>query len=163
MPKQGTSWPKVEPGDIVSFKYQSVVDKSKQPKTSTILVLNTRFQKKLKSGDIGFYLNGMKLEGSNISVFTNREEAWQLLNEIGKIQVISLKNEIYKVLIEQKYMGIWGAKQKLYEMIQKTPQGKKAQYRSYDWDQVRKSAVFYEPIKLPKSKVSSLAESQGIK
>ena len=48
-------------------------------------------------------------------------------------------------------------------MIQKTPQGKKAQYRSYDWDQVRKSAVFYEPIKLPKSKVSSLAESQGIK
>ncbi len=163
MPKIGTNWSQVEPGDIVSFKYKSVVDKSKQARTSTILVLNTRFQKKLKSGDIGFYLNGMKLEGSNISVFTNREEAWQLLNEIGKIQVISLKNEIYKVLIEQKYMGIWGAKQKLYEMIQKTPQGKKAQYRSYDWDQVRKSAVFYEPIKLPKARVALLAEQQGIK
>ena len=60
MPKIGTNWSKVEPGDIVSFKYQSVVDKSKQAKTSTILVLNTRFQKKLKSGDTEYYLNGMK-------------------------------------------------------------------------------------------------------
>ena len=56
MPKVGTSWAQVEPGDIVSFKYQSVVDKSKQAKTSTILVLNTRFQRKLKNGDIGYYL-----------------------------------------------------------------------------------------------------------
>ena len=75
MSKIGTSWSKVEPGDIVSFRYQSVVDKSKQPKTSTILVLNTRFQKKLKNDDIGFYLIGMKLEGSNISVFGNGDSA----------------------------------------------------------------------------------------
>ena len=82
MPKVGTSWAQVEPGDIVSFKYQSVVDKSKQAKTSTILVLNTRFQRKLKNGDIGYYLNGMKLEGSNISVFGNRDSAYQLLTEV---------------------------------------------------------------------------------
>ena len=137
MPKQGTSWAQVEPGDIISFRYQSVVDKTKSARTSTILVLNVRFQKKLKNGDIGYYLNGMKLEGSNISVFTNRDEAWDLLTTVGKLEVVNLENEIYKVLIEQKYMGIWGAKQKLYEMLQKTPQGKKAEYRSYDWDQVR--------------------------
>ena len=163
MSKIGTNWSKVEPGDIVSFKHQSVVDKTKQAKTSTILVLNVRFQKKLKNGDIGYYLNGMKLEGSNISVFGNRDSAWQLLNEIGKLEIVDLKNEIYKIKIESKYIGTWGANQKLYEALQKTPQGKKAQFRTYNWDQVRKSAVFFEPIKLPKKKVLLLAEQQGIK
>ena len=163
MPKIGTNWSQVEPGDIVSFKYQSVVDKSKQAKTSTILVLNTRFQKKLKSGDTGYYLNGMKLEGSNISVFGNRDEAWTLLSEIGKLEIIDLDNEIYKTNIDGKYIGTWGANKKLYDAIQKTPQGKKAQFRTYNWDQVRKSAVFFEPIKLPKKKVLLLAEQQGIK
>ena len=163
MPKLGTNWSRVEPGDIVSFKYQSVVDKSKSARTSTILVLNTRFQKKLKSGDTGYYLNGMKLEGSNISVFGNRDEAWTLLSEIGKLEIIDLDNEIYKTNIDGKYIGTWGANKKLYDAIQKTPQGKKAQFRTYNWDQVRKSAVFFEPIKLPKKKVLLLAEQQGIK
>ena len=163
MPKLGTNWSKVEPGDIVSFKYQSVVDISKSARTSTILVLNTRFQKKLKSGDTGYYLNGMKLEGSNISVFGNKDEAWALLNEIGMLEIVDLENEIYKVNLESKYIGTWGANQKLYEALQKTPQGKKAQFRTYNWDQVRKSAVFFEPIKLPKKKVLLLAERQGIK
>ena len=163
MPKIGANWGTIKPGDIVSFKYQSVVDKTKQAKTSTILVLNTRFQKKLKSGDIGHYLNGMKLEGSNISVFGNRDSAWKLLNEVGEMEIVDLENEIYKINIEQRYIGTWGANQKLYTALQKTPEGKKAQFRTYDWDQVRKSAVFLEPIKLPKKKVLLLAEQQGIK
>ena len=163
MSKVGTNWSKVVPGDIVSFKYQSVVDKSKSARTSTILVLNTRFQKKLKSGDIGHYLNGMKLEGSNISVFGNRDGAWQLLNEVGGLQIVDLKNEIYRVEINRNYIGTWGANEKLYKALQKTPGGKKAEFRTYNWDQVRKSAVFYEPIKLPKARVALLAEQQGIK
>ena len=66
MSKIGANWNTIGPGDIVSFKYQSAVDKTKQPKTSTILVLNNKFQKKLKSGKSEYYLNGLKLEGSNI-------------------------------------------------------------------------------------------------
>ena len=162
MPKVVTNWSKIEPGDIVSFKYQSVVDKSKSAKTSTILVFNVRFQKKLKNGDIGHYLTGMKLEGSNISVFGNRDSAWQLLTEIGSLKIVDLENEIYKVNIEQRYIGTWGANEKLYKALQKTPEGKKAQFRTYEWNQVRKSAVFFEPIKLPKKKVLLLAEQQGI-
>ena len=163
MPKVGTNWSKIEPGDIVSFKYQSVVDKSKSAKTSTILVLNVRFQKKLKNGDIGHYLTGMKLEGSNISVFGNRDSAWQLLTEVGGLEIVDLENEIYKVNIEQRYIGTWGANEKLYKALQKTPEGKKAEFRTYEWNQVRKSAVFFEPIKLPKKKVLLLAEQQSIK
>ena len=57
MPKIGTNWNTLEPGDIVSFRYQSVVDKTKQPRTTTILVLNNKYQKKLKSGKTEFYIN----------------------------------------------------------------------------------------------------------
>ena len=163
MSKIGTNWSKVEPGDIVSFKYQSVVDKTKQAKTSTILVLNVRFQRKLKNGDIGYYLNGMKLEGSNISVFSNRDSAYQLLSEVGKLEIVDLQNEIYKIKIEQRYIGTFGANEKLYSALRKTPEGKKAEFRTYDWDQVRKSAVYFEPVKLSKLKVKMLAEQQGIK
>jgi hypothetical protein len=161
MPKIGANWIDIEPGDIISFKYQSVVDKSKLARTSSILVLNNRFQKKLKSGETGYYLNGLKLEDSNITVFNNKDDAWALLSEIGWVSIRSLKNEIYKVDIEGKYIGSYGANQKLYKMIQKTPQGKKAQFRTYDWDQVKKSAVFYEPIKLPKDKIQLLVEQRG--
>jgi len=161
MPKIGANWTGIEPGDIISFKYQSVVDKSKSARTSSILVLNNRFQKKLKSGETGYYLNGLKLEGSNITVFNNKDDAWALLSEIGWVAIRSLKNEIYKVEINQKYIGTWGANEKLYKMIQKTPQGRKAQFRTYDWDQVKKSAVFYEPIKLPKNKIELLVEQRG--
>jgi hypothetical protein len=161
MPKIGANWTGIEPGDIISFKYQSVVDKSKTARTSSILVLNNRFQKKLKSGEMGHYLNGLKLEGSNITVFNNKDDAWELLSALGWISLRSLKNEIYKVEINQKYIGTWGANEKLYKMLQKTPQGKKAQFRTYDWDQVKKSAVFYEPIKLPKDKIKLLTEQRG--
>ena len=161
MPKIGASWQSIEPGDIISFKYQSVVDKSKSARTSSILVLNSRFQKKLKSGKTGYYLNGLKLEGSNITVFNNKDDAWELLSALGWISIKSLKNEIYKVEINQKYIGTWGANEKLYKMIQKTPQGKKAQFRTYEWNQVKKSAVFYEPIKLPKNKIELLVEQRG--
>ena len=161
MPKIGANWTGIEPGDIISFKYQSVVDKSKSARTSSILVLNNKFQKKLKSGETGYYLNGLKLEGSNITVFGNKEEAWTLLTEIGDLEVISFKDEIYKININPKYIGTWGATEKLYKMIQKTPQGRKAQFRTYNWDQAKKSAVFYEPIKLPKDRVQLLIEEQG--
>ena len=161
MPKIGANWGTIKPGDIVSFKYQSVIDKSKQPRTSTILVLNNKFQKKLKSGDTEYYLNGLKLERSNITVFTNKEEAWTLLTEIGDLEVVSLKDEIYKVKINKRYIGTYGATDSLYKKVMNTPAGKKADFRTYNWDQARKSAVFYEPIKLPKDRVELLIEEQG--
>ena len=161
MPKIGANWGTIKPGDIVSFKYQSVIDKSKQPRTSTILVLNNKFQKKLKSGDTEYYLNGLKLERSNITVFTNKEEAWTLLTEIGDLEVISLKDEIYRVKINKRYIGTYGATDSLYKKVMNTPAGKKAEFRTYNWDQARKSAVFYEPIKLPKDRVELLIEEQG--
>tara|TARA_B100000131_G_scaffold224319_1_gene215940 strand:+ start:176 stop:670 length:495 start_codon:yes stop_codon:yes gene_type:complete len=160
MPKIGTNWNKLEPGDVISFRYQSV-DKSKPPRTNTILVLNTKYQKKLKSGKTGYYLNGLKLEESNISIFTNKEDAWNLLTEVGWVSIRSLKNELYKIDIAGRYIGTYGATDSLYNKIQSTPAGKKAEYRTYDWDQVRKSSVYYEPIKLPKDKILLLEKQRA--
>ena len=120
-----------------------------------------KFQKKLKSGDTEYYLNGLKLERSNITVFTNKEEAWTLLTEIGDLEVVSLKDEIYRVKINKRYIGTYGATDSLYKKVMNTPAGKKAEFRTYNWDQARKSAVFYEPIKLPKDRVELLIEEQG--
>jgi len=162
MPKIGTNWNLLEPGDIVSFRYQSVVDKSRQPKTTTILVLNNKFQKKLKGGKTEFYINGLKLEGSNISIFTNKDETWNLLSEIGWVSFKSKKDEIYKVKIKSRYIGTYGATDALLKKVMTTPVGKKAEFRSYNWEQARKNSVYYEPIKLPKDKIL-LMESQRAK
>ena len=163
MPKQQANWTNIDVGDIISFQYQPTKDKSKPVRTHTILVLNPKYPKVKKDGSKEFYVNGLKLEQSNITVFTNREEAWQLLERIGTIQIRDLKNEIYRVQVDPKFLGGFGAREKLYKELQLTPIGKKAQFRSYLYSQARKVSVFYEPIKLPKKKVLLLAEEQGIK
>jgi len=162
MPKIGTNWQSIDVGDIVSFKYQSAIDKKKQTRTTSILVLNPYYPKKLKDGSMGYYVNGLKLEKSNITVFTNKEEAWQLLERIGTIQIRDLKNEIYRVQVNPKFLGGFGAREKLYKELKMTSVGKKAEYRSYLYSQARKSSVFYEPIKLPKDRVQLLSEELEI-
>ena len=118
-------------------------------------------QKKLKSGDTEYYLNGLKLESSNISIFTNKTDAWNLLSEIGWVSIRSLEDEVYKIKINSRYIGTYGATDALYKKIMNTSVGKKAQYRSYNWEQARKSGVYYEPIKLPKDKIELLVEQRG--
>ena len=161
MPKIGTNWQNIDAGDIISFKYQSAIDKSKQARTTSILVLNPYYNKKLKDGSTGYYVNGLKLEQSNISIFTNKEEAWQLLTKIGQISIRSEKNEIYRVQVDPKYLGGLGVREKLYNELKMSPIGKKAQFRSYLYSQARKNSVFYEPIKLPRERVRLLLEEQG--
>ena len=162
MPKIGTNWQSIDVGDIISFRYQSAIDKSKQPRTTSILVLNPYYPKKLKDGSTGWYVNGLKLEKSNISVFTNKEEAWQLLERIGTIQIRDLKNEIYRVQVNPKFLGGFGAREKLYKELKMSSIGKKAQFRSYLYSQARKTTVFYEPIKLPKTRVQLLVEQEEV-
>ena len=94
MPKQPTNWNKIVPGDIISFQYKSKVS-DKPLRTHSIMVLNPKFPKKLKGGVQKFYINGLKLEGSNISIFTNKVEAWDMLKSVGWVSIKSLKDEIY--------------------------------------------------------------------
>ena len=83
-----------------------------------------KYQKKLKSGKTEYYLNGLKLERSNISIFTSKDQAWNLLTEIGWVSIRSLRNEIYKIDIAGRYIGTYGATDALYKKIINTPAGK---------------------------------------
>ena len=134
---------------------------SKLKNNNILIVVNLKSNKKLKDGSTGYYVNGLKLEQSNISIFTNKEEAWQLLTKIGQISIRSEKNEIYRVQVDPKYLGGLGVREKLYNELKMSPIGKKAQFRSYLYSQARKNSVFYEPIKLPRERVRLLLEEQG--
>ena len=160
MPKQATNWNKIEPGDIISFQYKSKVS-DKPLRTHTIMILNPKYPKTLKGGITKFYVNGLKLEASNISIFTNKVEAWDLLKAIGWVTIRSLKDEIYKIDVPDIYIRTYGATQKLYKELRQSPIGKKAEFRSYDWEVAKQKACYYEPVKLPKDKIQLLIEQRG--
>ena len=162
MPKIGANWFKIKTGDIISFRYKPV-DKIKPLRTHSIMVLNPKYPKTLKNGKIKFYINGLKLEGSNISIFTNKEDAWELLKKIGWISITSLEDEIYTIDIKSTYVGTYGATERLYKELKQTPIGRKAKYRSYSWEVAKKQSVFYEPIKLPKDKIMMLENQRQSK
>jgi hypothetical protein len=157
MSKQITKWNDVLPGDIISFRYKPT-DKSKPTRTHSIMVLNSKYPKTLKDGTQKFYLNGLKLEGSNISIFTSKEETWDFLRELGWIFARNLDNEIYRIRIRTDYIGPYGATKKLYDKLKISRVGRKAEFRTYSHANVIKNAVFHEPIKLPSKRMVMLQE-----
>jgi hypothetical protein len=160
MPKQLTDWSRIIPGDVISFQYKSPTS-GKPLRTHTIMVLNPKYPNTLKDGTQKFYVNGLKLEGSNISIFTNKSQAWDLLRSIGWISIRSLRNEIYTVDIKNIYLGTYGAKERLYKELKQSPIGEKAKFRSYDWTVAKTRPCYYEPIKLPKDKIILLEEQRS--
>jgi len=144
MPKQIYSWGKVKPGDIISFRYQS----KDGNKLSTILVLNPRVQLYRETGNNDLYLVGLKLESQgNVPHIRNKNEMVELLNRIGTLQVVDVKNEIFRVEIEG--VGTRGFRQSEYNKLKKFIEQNKA-YRTYKYEKVTNSRVFLEPIVLPK-------------
>ena len=144
MPKQIYSWGKVKPGDIISFRYKS----KDGNKLSTILVLNPRVQLYRETGNNDLYLVGLKLESQgNVPHIRNKNEMVELLNRIGTLQVVDVKNEIFRVEIEG--VGTKGFKQSEYNKLKKFIEQNKA-YRTYKYEKVTNSQVFLEPIVLPK-------------
>ena len=144
MPKQIYSWGKVKPGDIISFRYKS----KDGNKLSTILVLNPRVQLYRETGNNDLYLVGLKLESQgNVPHIRNKNEMVELLNRIGTLQVVDVKNEIFRVEIEG--VGTRGFKQSEYNKLKKFIEQNKA-YRTYKYEKVTNSQVFLEPIVLPK-------------
>ena len=159
MPKLQTNWNKLMPGDIVSFRYEPS-DKVKPMRTHSILILNSKYPKTLKNGEKKFYINALKLEESNRVIFNDKRDAWDLLKRMGWITIRSLGDQIYSVKLDPKYIGTFGAKETLYKMLMATRVGRKAEYRTYSWESAMRSAVFYEPIKLPKDKIKMLMEQR---
>ena len=155
MSKQIYNWRKVVAGDIISFRYKS--KKSIAGVLQTLLVFNPRLPVTRKDGTKTFHLVGLKLESrGNIPTITNKPLLVQLLESIGDLSVIDEDSGIYRVLIRE--IGSRGVRPSVYKKIQKELK-KFTIYRTYDYEQARKSQVFLEPIVLPKNVREALIEN----
>jgi len=151
MPKQIYTWDKVSAGDIISFRYKG---KKTSSKLTTILVLNPKLP---VLGKNTFHLIGLKLESQGVRpIVRDKEILAKLLSRIGIIEVVSGDNDIFRVdIIGANNLG---AKRDIY-LKSKRQIDKYNLYRTYDYKEAKKSAVFLEPIALPKALVEVLVEN----
>ena len=115
----------------------------------TILVLNPRLNVTLKNGLVTKHLIGIKLEQSNKEALVVDKREVSLLERIGNFKQIDVKNNLYKLTIDRRYIvnDILGVKKTAYDIIAKSFKIAK-QYRTYDFLEAAKSAVFLEPIRV---------------
>ena len=145
--KQAYSWGRVNPGDVISFKYKS--KSTGKTRVNSILVLNPKLNVTLKDGKTTKHLIGIKLEESNkISLRLNKRQV-MLLEKIGDFKKIDDKNNLYKLEIKKTFIlnDIKGVKQSAYDKISKSL-GIQGQYRTYDYMIAKKSSVYLEPIRV---------------
>ena len=151
MTKQVYTWGKVTAGDIISFRYKG---KKATGTLTTLLVLNPRIPYKRKDGTKTFHLNGLKLESrGNIPTIKSKPMVVQLLERFGDIQVVDGENGIFRINLPNT--GPRGVTKNVYNKL-KNYINKYSVYRTYDYMEAKKSAVFLEPIALPKALVEVL-------
>tara|TARA_B100000287_G_scaffold346389_1_gene333988 strand:+ start:1538 stop:2167 length:630 start_codon:yes stop_codon:yes gene_type:complete len=145
--KQQYRWPKVKPGNIISFKYKS--KRSGKARIQTILVLNPRLPVVLKDGKKTRHLIGIKLEESNKITLRMTKRQLNVLERIGEFINTDKENNLYKLVIDRRYLlnNVKGVKQEAWLKISKALDIK-GQYRTYDYRQARNSAVYLEPIRV---------------
>ena len=149
--RQTYSWNKVTAGDIISFRYKSP---DKVGLLSTILVLNPKPPHNRKDGTRTFHLVGLKLEHfGTLPTIRSKPKFLQLLEETGTVRVVDVDNEIFRVDIIGA--GVRGAKKSTYRRIKKFVRNYSI-YRTYDYKRAIKSAVFLEPVVLPKEIMEEL-------
>ena len=151
MTKQVYTWGKVTAGDIISFRYKG---KKATGTLTTLLVLNPRIPYKRTDGTKTFHLNGLKLESrGNIPTIKSKPMVVQLLERFGDIQVVDGENGIFRINLPNT--GPRGVTKNIYNKL-KNYINKYSVYRTYDYMEAKKSAVFLEPIALPKALVEVL-------
>ena len=154
MPKQVYNWGKVQAGDIISFRY-----KGKKPTgtLTTLLVFNPKIPYTRKDGSKTFHLVGLKLEDrGTIPMIRNKPMLVQLLERVGNVQIVSGDDQIYKIIIEN--VGTRGVRQQTYKKLKQYIE-RYSVYRTYDYNEARRSQVFLEPIVLPKDFREALVEN----
>ena len=162
MPKKIHTWNKVKPGDIISFRYKG---KKSTGILTTILVLNPKIQLHKEHGKTDFYLVGLKLESrGSTPTIVSKPKLVTLLEEIGEIDIIESTgiDTLFNVIINPADLaagriGKKGVKKTVYKRIKALIQNYSV-YRTYDYVKASKSAVFLEPVVLPKELVEFLTK-----
>jgi hypothetical protein len=101
----------------------------------------------------GNYLSGLKLEvRGNVPTVRNKNLLYQILVQIGELELVSYEDEIYKVnMTNPSAAGV----KLIYETIKSDikPLGI---YRTYNLSTAKRARVFLEPIDLPRKVRESL-------
>tara|TARA_A100001011_G_scaffold324582_1_gene346992 strand:- start:273 stop:737 length:465 start_codon:yes stop_codon:yes gene_type:complete len=154
MPKQVYTWGKVQTGDIISFRYTG---KKSTGTLTTLLVLNPRIPFNKKDGSKSQHLVGLKLESrGNVPTIRAKPAVVQLLENIGNIELVSADDGIYRLNLPDT--GPRGVKKDVYRNLKRLIK-RYGVYRTYDLIEAKKSAVFLEPIMLPKEVMEALNET----
>ena len=154
MPKQIYTWGKVRAGDIISFRYEGKIAPGS---LTTILVLNPRIPYIRKDKTKTFHLVGLKLESRGvIPMIKSKPILVQLLERIGRVQIVNEDSGIYRVEIPN--IGPRGVKRVTYQKLKRYIE-RHSIYRTYDYMKAKKSQVFLEPILLPREFKEMLLEA----
>ena len=145
--KQPYNWTKVKPGDIISFRYKT--KSTGKVLTHSLLVLNPRLPVTLKDATKTKHLIGIKLEESNRIELRFNQRQVNILNRTGDLISVNAKENIYRVKFKNRFVinEIKGVKPMVYNLIKRSNEIQ-GQYRTYDYLEARKSAVFLEPIRV---------------
>ena len=155
MPKKPYTWGKVKAGDIISFRYKS--KKDNVATLDTLLVLNTNLPFKKKDGTTNFHLVGLKLESQGtIPLVKNKPALVRIIEKIGDVKIVEGTYDIFRVVPFN--VGPRGVSKKLYARIKEVIE-KYSMYRTYDFIEAKKSAVFLEPVELPNNVMELLRET----
>ena len=146
MARIGTSWNRIQAGDIITFNYKS--KSTGKTRLQTILVLNPKWYITVE-GQRVFQMVGLKLAEQRVRTIKEASKVvTDIFNKLGTLEVIDEKKDIYRVRMKKQDLFWAGAKDVVYRRIRYLL-NKEPIYRTYDWEQARKSGVFYESLPLP--------------
>ena len=146
MARIGTSWNRIQAGDIITFNYKS--KSTGKTRLQTILVLNPKWYITVE-GQRVFQMVGLKLAEQRVRTIKEASKVVkQIFNRLGTLEAIDEKKDVYRVRMKKQDMFWAGAKDVVYRRIRYLL-NKEPIYRTYDWEQARKSGVFYESLPLP--------------
>ena len=146
MARIGTSWNKIQVGDIITFNYKS--KSTGKTRLQTILVLNPKWYITVE-GQRVFQMVGLKLAEQRVRTIKEASKVvTDIFNKLGTLEAIDEKKDVYRVRMKKQDMFWAGAKDVVYRRIRYLL-NKEPIYRTYDWEQARKSGVFYESLPLP--------------
>ena len=152
MPKQVYTWTKVRPGDIISFRYNQTLQ--------TLLVLNPMLPFTKKDGGKSIHLVGLKLEEKGtVRTIRNQPALVRILETIGEIKLVEGNDDIFRIDIPDVLPRL-GVRKDVYLKIERFLT-QNAVYRTYNYNEARKSQVFLEPIELPRNVVKKLLEDRN--
>ena len=146
MARIGTSWNRIQAGDIITFNYKS--KSTGKTRLQTILVLNPKWYIVVE-GQRVFQMIGLKLAEQRVRTIKEASKVvTDIFNKLGTLEAIDEKKDIYRVRMKKQDLFWAGAKDVVYRRIRYLL-NKEPIYRTYDWEQARKSGVFYESLPLP--------------